>query len=245
MFLSEYGVYPNIDYPEDRERNKGAVDAIAKDQYGSSLAMEHTLIQPFDGEREDAQPFSRVFEPINQDTSLAVPGHLITISPSVGSVPKGVDWKEISVKIIEWFRNEKDLIPDGISTVKIPALPFDLTLTVEKIPMNNSYPGYISVGRTNPPDTSETVIKKALSDKLPKLSATTADKRILLFEQNDILRSPFESRRIVKYLDSRFPDLASIDEVWVALTPFWEIEKFVWFIQVWPENVERKFKLID
>ena len=71
MFLLKYGDYPKWDYPEDSERNKGAVEIIAEDQNGNSVAVEHTLIQPFSGEREDAQPFSQVLEPLDRDASLA------------------------------------------------------------------------------------------------------------------------------------------------------------------------------
>ena len=98
MFLSKYGDYATRDYPEDRDRNKRAVEVIAEDQNGNSVAIEHTLIQPFIGERDDAQPFSKILEPLDQDNSLAVPGYLITISLPVGAIPRGVNWKEVGTE---------------------------------------------------------------------------------------------------------------------------------------------------
>src|SRR5262245_1429679 len=163
MFLSKYGDYPKRDYPEDWQRNKGAVEIIAKDQNGNSVAAEHTLIQPFRGEREDAQTFSQVIEPLEQDASLTVPGYLITISVPVGAIPKSVSWKEVGTKVKESFRKQKDVLPNGGSRLPVADLPFDLTLLVNKMFMNNDYPGQILAGRSGIPDTFESVINKALS----------------------------------------------------------------------------------
>ena len=59
MFLSKYGDYPKRDYPEDRERSKKAVDVIAENREGNTLAIEHTLVEPFLGERDDYFKHSR------------------------------------------------------------------------------------------------------------------------------------------------------------------------------------------
>jgi len=246
MFLSKYGDYPKWDYPEDWERNKGAVEIIAEDQSGNTVAVEHTLIQPFKGEREDAQSFSQVLQPLDRDASLAVPGYLITISLPVGAIPKGVNWKEVGIRVKESFRKQKQLLPNGDSMLAVADLPFELTLSVQKLSMSNDYPGQILVGRTGMPDTLESVISKALSDKLPKLSAAQTSKRILLLEQNGVARGLQEFTKAIRSVHSQFPDLAIIDEVWLAHTPVWETEGMVWFFPVWPEfDLGKRFKAND
>ena len=84
----------------------------------------------------------------------------------------------------ESFRNQRDSLPDTHLTLKIANLPFDLSLTVSKMAMDDEYPGKVLLARSDMPDTFESVIAKALADKLPKLSATDASKRILLLEQD-------------------------------------------------------------
>ena len=245
LFLSQYGDYPKRDYPEDSVRNKRAVEVIAEDRNGNTLAIEHTLIQPFIGERDDAQPFSQILEPLDRDASLAIPGYLMTLSLPVGIVPKGVDWKEVSAKVKEYVQNNKNLLPNGHSIHKIPNLPFDLSLMVNKVSMYDDYPGQILVGRYGMPETFESVIEKALSDKLPKLSEAQADRRVLLFEQNSIVQNPYDFSRAIESLQSRFSDLTNIDEVWVAHTPVWGTERIIWFFQVWPKNTDKRFKITE
>jgi hypothetical protein len=116
IFLSEYGNYPKRDYPEDREQ--GAVDAIAEDQDGNSLAIEHTLVQPFFGEKDDARAFSVIFEALEKDTSLVLPEYRITVWPRVGSIPTGTNWKELSIVIKDWFYRERERFPVGSSIQK-------------------------------------------------------------------------------------------------------------------------------
>jgi len=98
----------------------------------------------------------------------------------------------------------------------VAGLPFGLTLSVDKMYLNNDYPGQILVARYDMPETFESVIKKALSDKLPKLSAAQAGKRILLLEQNGVAPGFQEFTKAIRTVQSQFPDLANIDEVWLA-----------------------------
>ena len=128
----------------------------------------------------------------------------------------------------------------------VAGLPFGLTLSVDKMYLNNDYPGQILVARYDMPETFESVIKKALSDKLPKLSAAQAGKRILLLEQNDVARGFQEPTKAIRSVQSQFPDLANIDEVWLARTPVWETEGIVWFFPVWPEfDLNKRFIVYD
>jgi hypothetical protein len=54
--------------PDVAERKEKAIEAIAESEDGRTLAIEHTYIQPFEGERADAVPFQTVFEQLRTDS---------------------------------------------------------------------------------------------------------------------------------------------------------------------------------
>lgn len=45
--------YTVIEWPDENQRNRQAIDALCEDPLGNRLAIEHTLIQPFTGAKED------------------------------------------------------------------------------------------------------------------------------------------------------------------------------------------------
>jgi hypothetical protein len=61
--------------PDKIERTRPAVDWLAKRQSdGKTLAIEHTIIEPFFGEKRDFASFEAAFLEIERDVSLPVPG---------------------------------------------------------------------------------------------------------------------------------------------------------------------------
>lgn len=60
--------------PDVTERKEKAIEAIAASEDGRTLAIEHTYVQPFVGERADAVPFQTIFEQLHSDSrALATP----------------------------------------------------------------------------------------------------------------------------------------------------------------------------
>ena len=53
----------------------------------------------------------------------------------------------------------------------------------------------------------KSVVRKALEDKLPKLAGTPADRRILLFELDNVPRSPMEITDALEILRGELPRL--------------------------------------
>jgi hypothetical protein len=243
LFLKKYNDDHGYNYaitesPEEVERNKQAVEAIARDQKGNTLAIELTLAQPHVGDKVDTQPFLTIFEPLEKDTTMAVPEYDITLSVPVGAVPKGVNWKDIGVKLQDWFRNERTSLPLGDSKHKIANLEIELSVTVEK----TYCPGFIGkvfVCRSEIPSTFSEVIRVALSKKLPKLVATQVGTRILLLEKDSPPHGYAAIARAIKDAGSDFPALAKVEQVWIANTVAWESENVVWFVPVWPESLRR------
>jgi hypothetical protein len=60
-------------WPDDTNRNAPAVDAIATDG-PLTMAIEHTLIQPFVDERHESDIFNQVVDSLEDDPKLCQPG---------------------------------------------------------------------------------------------------------------------------------------------------------------------------
>lgn len=66
------------------EQLDGAIEALITRTDGQTMAIEHTLIQPFLNEMTDLARFESVFRRIADDKSLAVPYTGITVYVPVG-----------------------------------------------------------------------------------------------------------------------------------------------------------------
>jgi hypothetical protein len=227
-------------WPEDENRNSPAVEALARD--GNQLmAIEHTLAQPFLGERQDSAVFRRVIAPIELDESLLQLSQDITLSTGVGAVPIGVDWDESAILIRDWLRRELPLIPEGTSRCTVPGLAFELEFVIHKTYDDTpGFKGSIFVMRIAPEDTLEKVLEKALREKLPKLMSTIADTRILLLERADVLGGYSRFGTLLqKLLAGTFAQLKP-DEVWLANTFALEREDALSFYKIWPTYFEHR-----
>ena len=84
----------------DIDSSKKNIDAISRDNSGSLLAIEHTLIQPFAGEKADAARFMRTLASLENHADLLRPGYTISASQPVGAIRTGIDWKRIPNELI-------------------------------------------------------------------------------------------------------------------------------------------------
>lgn len=242
LFLPEYnkatgGTYEVKDWPDQSD-----IEAIALDQSGSRLAIEHTLIQPFVGEKDDAQPFLAAFSRLEQDRALRVPEYDIAVWVPIGSIPKGVKWDYVGVKVREWLLVNKETLPVRRSQQQIPGLPFDLIIVADKIELPG-HPGSLSLGRYGMPNTFAEVVRKALCTKLPKLISTQAEKRILLLEKDNLPHGYVEIALSIESMEAEFPDLRHIDQIYVVNTVAWETENVLFFYAVWPGGVGLRFRV--
>ncbi len=158
LFLSRYkdsagNQYHLAERPDVAERNAPAIEAIAVDPHGHRLAIEHTLIQPFEGQKSDDPPFLKGFERIRLDDSLRVPNRLIEVIPPAFAVPKGFDWDEVGQKVYEWFKNARLTFADGESWHRVPTLAFKLDVLVQTMDIPGTE-GVVSVSRLLPKNKS-------------------------------------------------------------------------------------------
>jgi hypothetical protein len=79
-----------VDWP-DTDSSKKNIDAMCRQTSGSALAVEHPLIQPFEGKKADAARFTRTLASLKNDTDLLQPGYTISASQPVGAIPTGTD----------------------------------------------------------------------------------------------------------------------------------------------------------
>ena len=125
----EYAVQ---EFPDETERCRPAVDGIARNPQQRSIAIEHALVEPFLGEKNDTIIFRRVFFPLEADSSLRVGGYDIEVWPAVGDVPNGVSWDRVATAVRDWFVSQRDHFPVGRSIQRVMGLPFELDIPVLK-----------------------------------------------------------------------------------------------------------------
>jgi len=235
LFLSAYECDSWADSGREwlDEKVDGSVELQAtRSSDGMVLAIEHTLIQPFDGDKGDFARFAPIFLPIEEDASLAIPGQATYVDIPVGTLESGKDWSQIGNETHRWLRDNVKSFPKGRSSHSFASHELNgarITLKVRVVPIPG-FPGKLIIRRTGPM-ALRTVIAKALRTKLPKLVATQADKRILLLERDQFRLSEREIHGEVELRRPEFPELDKVDEIWFAETVFYNSERIVEFIR--------------
>lgn len=240
-FLDEYrkisgSTFEVQEWVDDQERNKPAVEAVAVEKTTEeSLAIEHTLLQPFVGEKEDTQRFLSVIAELEKDDSLKLPRHVVTISLRVGAIPKGINWSHVNKTLHEWIRDNIPKAPDGRSKHELIHDAFKIGLGITKMSFEHHDTGLLLFERYMPPASLIDVMRTSLKKKLPKLVGTNADKRILLFEHDGCLLGNCEVHELIKGLSGEFAELNQVNEIWLLRTMVWETEGYLSFTRIWPD----------
>ncbi|MCI0718095.1 MAG: hypothetical protein L0338_03820 [Acidobacteria bacterium] len=236
LFLSAYenDGWKNcaIDWLEDKQ--DGAVEVIAKKPDGTTLALEHTLIQPFVGEKSDSERFLRAFSRIEKNPALTVPARSLDVVIPVGALPVGCPWGVVGDEVLSWLIANHATLPEGRSEHRISVgesskngpLALHVGIRITNVPGSR---GHCLISRDQVPQNLGSIVEKALRTKLPKLVKTAATKRILLFERDQMFPGDGEIYDEVAVRQATYPDLAKIDELWFANTSIYASEKWVSF----------------
>ena len=251
MFLSQFKDEDGNSYklevrPDVVERKAKAIEAIAVTDNGRRLAIEHTYIQPFEGQMSDNAPFLTVFEQFRTDSSLRIPNRFIDVLVPAFAVPKGVDWKEVAKKAREWFIKQRDSFPaDGEKEYTIPGVGFELKVVVQTFDLPGTE-GVLVTGRILPSGSPfDDVLRKALRQKVPKLVTTDADKHILLLQDGGTAIGFAQIGRGLEENIKSLPELKKVDEVWVVHTMAWKSNGDALFFRVWPGWMGHRFWIKD
>ncbi len=216
-----------IDWPDKTADNK--VDALVSRQTdGKTLAIEHTIIEPFTGEKQDFAEFERVLVELEADTSLVVPERWIRVFIQVGALRNKSQRvrRAVADSVREWIRKNRNLLPTGESSHRCSSnsafkeSDFEVMISTKVVPLPG--PGKLHVRRQQMVDDFSDVVAKALRSKLPKLVATVADRRILLLERQHMNLLP--SRMLAE-----IETLAAVNEIWIVETMAWDSERCVFF----------------
>ena len=223
----------SLDWVE--EKQDGTVEVIATGRDGATLALEHTLIQPFVGEKFDSEAFMKAFGRIEKNPLLVLPERNLDVIIPVHAIPKGFVWDEVRRDLLVWLLvNHVGAPMDGEAAYTVPVAadskngPLALTVTLRTM----SLPGMAGnclISRDKMPGDLEAIVDKALRTKIPKLAETSADKRILLLERDQIGLADSAIYREIVRLAPKFPDLAKVDEIWFANTAILASEGWVYF----------------
>lgn len=237
VLLSAYGneAWKNAKLHWLEDEQDGAIDVLATKSDGATLAIEHTLIQLFSGEKEDSTRFAATFSRIERSPMLVVPERSLVVFIPIRAVTTGYHWDEIGEELQSWLIANHAGLPEGYST-HIVAVgnsskkgPLPLQIGIQ----NTTHPGLggccLIVSNDNVPNDLGNSVEEALTRKLPKLVETDADKRILLLERDQIPPAPQLIYDELAKRQAMFPRLARVDEIWFVNTAFYEINKSLSF----------------
>lgn len=207
------------------EKKDGAIDALITRADGQTMAIEHTLIEPFVGDKRDFAMFERAFLKIEGDKSLAVPDAGIIVYIPVGLLDgkRSAKRKVIVESIHSWIMNNRLNLRDGKHQYQcvVPGMP-PVTLTIDRKAFVRPHPGSVLVRRQQVTNDLDKVIERALQNKLQKLVNTKADRHVLFLERDQFT---FHPDLIFTELDRQrtsFPLLEKVDEIWHVETIFYK-----------------------
>ena len=203
----------------------GTVDALVTRTDGKTLAIEHTLIESFVGERDDLERSKR-FQVIEDDPDLRQANRIVYINVPRGALPNRTRWDAIVICVHRWLQANLSQLGEGERHHDCPiagpdiAKPFTMKLHIRIIHSKGSDRGPL-IRRYGPTDIGCSV-EKALEAKLPKLAKTPADVRILLLERSQWSLSETQIWQEIQSRRVAFPLLTEIDEIWFAETVFYD-----------------------
>jgi hypothetical protein len=227
-FLSGYDDLSWVDAEKDwvDRRIDGGIEMLAKRKSdGKTLAIEHTLIQPFLGDIGDFKFFERAFLKIEDDKSLIVPNRWIQIFVPIRTLdpfPKAEARAAVVKAVHEWIRANRFQIRDGehqyrFPVIGVPGVPdFEIALTIKAQQLPGH--GQLNVRRQQVGNDFGEVVRRALATKLPKLTKQPADRRVLILERRHMNLVPKQILDEIKKQALSFPQLADVDEIWILET---------------------------
>ncbi len=229
IFLNGYesGRWADAKYDWVDERFDSSVEVIATNRAGQTLAIEHTLVEIFVGDKEDAERH-KGFLALRDDPELVVFGKMIVVQIPRNTLTRGFDWQPVVREFREWLRSMIASFPADhseqvcpVSEVRIANKQIPVKVRVLDMPQK---PGRLFISRYGYADTAESV-DRALHRKLPKLTKTVAQRRILMFERNQMTQIEGRMFEIVEMLKDKYPDISLVHEFWCVETIGYEEDK--------------------
>lgn len=216
------------------EQVDGAIEALITRADGQTMAIEHTLIEPFVGDKRDYAAFEQAFLNIEDDTSLAVPdtGTIVYVPVGILEGQKPARRNVIVESIHSWIAKNRLNLREGKHEYECDVSgmsPVTLTVKRNKIGLSRSNPGSLLVRRQQVTNDLDKVIENALRKKLPKLVRTKADRHVLFLERDQFTFFPDLIFTEIERQRPNFPSLEKVDEIWHVETIFYKQGGYVDF----------------
>ncbi len=213
------------EWPDKKERNKPACDALAESNY-LTLAIEHTTIDSFLNHRADNDRFIRAVGSLEKELKDKFQDR-ITLTIAIDSIQTGIDWDIIKINIRVWLIENVPRLPFGNQERWIEDVPFPIQISKSKC----TSPG-LFVSRFAPEnleDQMAKIIRRALESKNGKLGVykNAGNYTLLLIESDDIalLDVPKVRSALKTAIESGAPS-GNIDEIWFADTSISQKHEF-------------------
>lgn len=231
MFLAGYeqGAWKDATLNWIEETQENAVEVIATRSDRKTLALEHTLIELFVGEKYDSTIFTDAFEPrIEKNPEFTIPGRALKVMIPVGALVGIKDRDAAGEALLTWMRANHASIPPGDSEQTIMVGSSVLLKVKFQSDGSGGNEGYCWLARCDKPGNMDKIVEKAIKRKVPKLVRTPADKRILLLQREHITMGDTEILKLIEKFAPDYPDIAKVDEVWSANTSIMESDGWVY-----------------
>jgi hypothetical protein len=247
-FLSAFNQHHGTSFrvvrrPDEENRQTPAVEAVAADDDGTTLAFEHTLIEPFEGEKNDSARFEQVFVPLEGHPDLMKPGCNVRLKIAVGAIPTGVKWGTANLRLREHLAAVLPSLVEGQTVENIPGLGWPLAVDVDIERHGTDEDDHVWVWRSLPTDSLTAVVRRSLKRKLKKLVAEPAARHVLLLEKADFVHAHSKIRVAIDGMSDDFPELSEVDEIWLVITGSWETENVLFFSELYPNVMDRRLML--
>jgi hypothetical protein len=198
----------SLEFPEDRIQTRPAVQAIAIDETGRAVAVQHVAIEGLTPADEATPRLLAAVAPIEQEPLAGLRG---------------------------WCDRQVDVAPEGMSSHVITVSGKTVRLQLEKTPCLEG-PGRLTIFRAELPPTFATAVAEGLRAPLDTLLQASADRHILLFEQQDHLWSAAHLRTELE-ASFEFPELSLVHEIWIVDAQSIKLGELPVFRRIQPVNV--------
>ena len=224
----------------DTDTSRKNVDAVCTDDGGRLIALEHTLIEPFQNDKADAARFMQTLAVLENDPALLLPGFTCFANQKVGAVPKGLPWTSVPDALRNELAKALPALPEGRSTVSVDIGGNSLDVVVQKIRTSPDDRGRFLTGRIDPGSPGPELMRNALERKLPKLSAAQADKRILLLEKDSVAGTIEDQYAQVRDETGIKSLRKGVDEIWGVITASLDSENVIFTNPVDPQEDDNR-----
>jgi hypothetical protein len=225
QFLSVYDnrswALPLSEPDSPEKRMDSAVEMIAtRRSDGLKIAIEHTLIEPFVGEKTDFHShYKQLALALKADPSLMVPGTALYVIAPVNILPRRAGRNGVIAEVRAWLRENRDSFSSEpiLRDCPSPSHPDGKVRLWVRLETFEGSEAFVIVERYGDANTQKAV-RKALETKLDKLIAANVDRRLLLLERDQPRLYPEDICNEVERLRPEFPELDNIHEIWIVDT---------------------------